>query len=111
MVKLPNATDAIVLPEKLQEYLLSPTHVTGRYKAAFFRGLGYERYNWQVLERDLRSLLNEDATELDSTEFGQKFAVRGSLAGPNGRSADIVTVWIILVDSDVPRFVTAYPEN
>ena len=110
-MKLPNVTDAILPPEKLQEYLLSPTHVIGRYKAAFFRALGYERDNWQVLERDLRSLLDQHATELGSTEFGQKFAVRGSLAGPNDRSARIVTVSIILVDSDAPRFVTAYPEN
>ncbi len=57
-----------------------------------------------------RSLLKEDAVELESTEFGQKFAVRGSLAGPNDRSASIVTVWIIL-GSDAPRFVTAYAEN
>ncbi|MGK0172064.1 MAG: hypothetical protein ACI9W2_003798 [Gammaproteobacteria bacterium] len=110
-MKLPNATDAILPPEKLQDYLLSTTHLVGRYKAAFFRGLGYERDNWRVLERDLRSLLKEDAIELESTEFGQKFSAQGSLTGPNGRSASIVTVWIILVDSDVPRFVTAYPEN
>ena len=31
-------------------------------------------------------------------------------SGPNGRSAGIVTVWIILIGETVPRFVTAYPE-
>ena len=83
----------------------------GRYKAAFFRRLGYGRNDWQVLERDFRVVLGEDAVELESNEYGQKFLVRGRLTGPNGQSADIVTVWIILVDTEVPRFVTAYPED
>ena len=110
-MRLPNAANAVILPAKLQEYLLSPTHVTGRYKAAFFRRLGYEQDGWEILERDLRSLLLEDAIELETTDYGEKYAVRGVLEGPNGRVADIVSVWIILAGTDVPWFVTAYPED
>ncbi|HET7673949.1 MAG TPA: hypothetical protein VFL54_00355 [Gammaproteobacteria bacterium] len=40
-MKLPNAGAAVILPEKVRDYLLSPTHPIGRYKAAFFRSQGY----------------------------------------------------------------------
>ena len=42
--------------------------------------------------------------------FGQKYEVRGELVGPNGRRAWIVSVWIILVGEQAPRFVTAFPD-
>jgi hypothetical protein len=37
-------------------------------------------------------LLN--AEQLDVTEYGRKYAVTGSITGPNGRAAEIVSVWI-----------------
>jgi hypothetical protein len=54
-MKLPNAEDAIIAPEKLRGYLLSTRHPTGRYKAALFRRLGYTDEQWALLEADLRS--------------------------------------------------------
>ena len=104
--------NAVVIPaEKLRNYLLSPTHPIGRYKATFFRMLGYDPSNWQVLDADLRSLLSLDAEQLDVTEYGRKYAVTGSITGPNGRLAEIVSVWIILAGEEMPRFVTAYPKD
>jgi hypothetical protein len=108
---MPNADRAIVLREKLTDYLLSASHPTGRYKAAFFRSLGYERSSWEKLEFDLRELLAGDATPAGRTVFGEKFEIRGEITGPNGRVAALVTVWIILAQDPVPRFVTAYPED
>jgi hypothetical protein len=105
-----DAASAIVSPEKLRDYLLSSTHPIGRYKSTFFRSLGYSQDRWHVLERDLRAVLSKDAQLAGATEYGQKFTVRGSLSGPSGRVAGIVTVWIILAGETVPRFVTAYPE-
>jgi hypothetical protein len=51
------------------------------------------------------------AEPLESTEYGTKYAIIAPLTGLNGRMAEIVTVWIILVGEDVPRFVTAYPKD
>jgi hypothetical protein len=110
-VNLPNADTAVIAPEKLREYLLSPTHPIGRYKAAFFRLQGYDQDGWEILANDLRSLLTQSADVLESTEFGTKYAIRGSITGPNGGTFEIVTVWIILTDDETPRFVTAYPED
>jgi Domain of unknown function (DUF6883)/Domain of unknown function (DUF4926) len=101
----------LILPEKLRDYLLSPNHPIGRYKAAFFRSLGYEQDDWEALEHDIRSLLTGNAEEMDVTEYGTKYSILGPITGPNGRSTNIVSVWIILMGEDVPRFVTAYPED
>jgi uncharacterized protein DUF6883 len=106
-----NARAAIIPTDKLRDYLLSSTHPIGRYKSAFFRSLGYAQDNWHVLESDLRATLSNAALPLNAAEYGQKFAVRGALTGPNGRSGRIVTVWIILTGDPTPRFVTAYPEE
>ncbi len=102
---------AIISPAKLRDYLLSPLHPIGRYKSAFFLSLGYTQESWQSLEHDLRAVLQGRVKMLDVTEFGQKFAAHGQLRGPNGRAADVVTIWIILAGENAPRFVTAYPED
>ena len=55
MMKLPNADKAIISSEKLRDYILSPIHSIGRFKAAFFKKLGYSAENWKILEQDLRN--------------------------------------------------------
>jgi len=109
-VKLLNAEYAQIEPAKLQDYLLSPTHPIGRFKYRFFSRLGYSNEQWARLETDLRELaVTGDATPGESTEYGQKYEVRGMLKGPSGRMAEVVTVWIVLAGQETPRFVTAFP--
>ena len=108
-MKLPNADQAIIPPEKLRDYSLSPSHPVGKFKALFFQVIGYTNDNWEQLETAIRSLLIQDARIGEQTEFGQKYEVYGSITGPSGRNAQIVTVWIILGGEVVPRFITAYP--
>ena len=92
------------------DYLLSREHSVGRFKAAFFEALGYTLADWARLQRDLLDLgRNGDAAEGQSSPFGRKYEVRGSLEGPSGRRAEVVTVWVILVGETAPRFVTAFP--
>ena len=104
-------SSAAISSGKLRDYLLSPTHPIGRYKATFFRALGYEQSSWEILESDLRSMLSAEAERSEVTIYGRKFEVRGTIVGPNGRSARLAAVWIILVGEAVPRFVTAFPED
>ncbi|MFI5307497.1 MAG: DUF6883 domain-containing protein [Polyangiales bacterium] len=40
-MKIPGAELAIVDPEKVRDYLLSPTHPVGKFKSVFFAALGY----------------------------------------------------------------------
>ena len=110
-MKLPNNNKAIIPREKLESYLLSPVHPIGRYKAVFFHSLGYTQDDWEVLADDFRKLLDQEAKESEETEYGKKYEIRGTVTGPNGHSAVIITVWVILYGEEVVRFVTAYPED
>jgi hypothetical protein len=65
--------------------------------------------NWAVLLRELNQFATAEAQLEAATKFGQKYVVAGSIQGPSGRSAQVVTVWIVLNGEDFPRLVTAYP--
>ena len=109
---MPNAQDAIVAPSKLEQYLLSASHPVGRSKAVFFNSLGFRLAAWQELASALKLLLAEHTVDsLEATPYGTKYRIRGSLTGPNGRAARVVTVWIIPAGERAPRFVTAFPEG
>lgn len=72
--------------------------------------LGYGQQEWGVLSADLRRHAAEgEANEADVSILGRKYEVGGELTGPSGRSAQVITVWIILEGGDFPRFVTALP--
>jgi len=110
MRKLPEADRAIVDGAKVRDYLLSPEHPVGRFKAAFFASVGYTRRDWEQLRRELVSVaVAGNATPGQPSAFGQKYEVRGSIIVPTGRRFAVVTVWIVLRGESVPRFVTAYP--
>lgn len=108
-LKLPNIEMAVIEPEKLRDYLLSPTHPVGRFKATFFSSLGYAQENWRQFEADPRRQLAENAVLRQETSYGRKYEIRGRIRGPAGKTREVVSVWIILANEEVPRFVTAYP--
>jgi hypothetical protein len=110
-MKLLNADKAIIPPEKLRDYLLSPSHPVGKFKAAYFRTLGYTCGDWEQLEADIRIILGHDVQLREHTRYGQKFEVRGFITTPSLRTAFIVTAWIILNNENIPRFITAYPRD
>jgi hypothetical protein len=109
---LPDARLALIPVEKLRDYVLSPTHPIGRFKAVFFAQLGFTRPAWQDLERALREQhLSASATLVETTAFGRKYRVAAPLTGPAGRTASVVSVWIIPLESPTPRLVTLYPSG
>ncbi len=109
-MRLPESDKAIVDTEKLRDYLLSPSHAVGRFKAAFFASLGYSQANWRQFETDLRRQhLVRDAILHQETLHGRKYEIPGTMTGPAGKAREMVSIWIIRVGETVPRFVTAYP--
>lgn len=106
---IPNADDALIPPEKVRDYLSSVSQPVGRFKAVFFHSLGYTTADRERLEADLRALLIFEAEVGERTEHGQKYELKGCLTGPAGKSAEIVTAWIILEGESRPRLITAYP--
>ncbi len=109
-MRLPNIENAVIDSEKLRDYLLSPSHPVGRFKAAFFAALGYTQEKWRQFEADLRKQhLTKDAVLRQQTLYGRKYEIRGRIRGPAGKTGAVVSIWIVLADEKVPRFVTAYP--
>ena len=109
-MRLPGADRAVVDAAKVRDYLLSPEHPVGRAKARFFAGLGFTRAAWADLQEALAAAARDgDVVPGAATAFGQKYVVRGTIRGPAGREAAVVTVWIVLAHEDFPRLVTAYP--
>lgn len=111
-MKMPGAEYAIVEDAKVRDYLLSTEHPIGRFKAVFFGALGYTRAGWKRLRFDLLQIAQSQEAALgQASQFGQKYEVSGTLRGPSGRSAGVMTVWIILRSEDTPRLVTAFPDE
>ena len=109
-MRLPNAEDAIVDDVKVRDYLLSPEHPVGRFKARVFRAAGYERELWVRLQDDLRELARTiDVLRAGEDEFGQRFVGSGRLSTPSGRPLPVVTAWLIPSGDTAPRLITAYP--
>ena len=110
LVRLPNADRAVVADAKVREYLLSPSHPVGRFKASFFVALGFTVANWKNLRDALLALAQgAESNPGQSSSYGQKYEVRGTITGPLGRQASVVTVWMVPEGRDFAHFVTAFP--
>jgi hypothetical protein len=95
-LRLPNVENAVIDPEKLRDYLLSPSHPVGRFKAAFFSSLGYTQEDWKQFEADLRQQhLIKDAVLCRETSYGRKYEIRGKITGLAGKAKEVVSIWII----------------
>ncbi|MFO8231799.1 MAG: hypothetical protein R6U20_03955 [Longimonas sp.] len=110
-MKLPRRDHAFIPERKLTSYLLSLSHPVGRGKARFFRRLGFDLSNTDILRDGLLTLARQsNVVRAEQTDYGTKYMVDGLLSTPRGDEVPVRTVWIIEEsDRDVPRFVTAYP--
>ena len=52
-MNLPNRQNAFIRPEKLTEYLLSESHSSGQAKARYFRAIGFNETNVELLREGL----------------------------------------------------------
>ena len=109
-MKLPNADKVIISREKLTDYILSETHSTGRFKARFFKTLGFNETNASFFETILRTLANsEEIKEVITSVYGTKYVIDGKVNTPSGKTIKLRTIWIIEKGQNRPRFITVYP--
>lgn len=105
-MKLPANTS--IATEKLTRYLL--VQQARGDKSAFLARAGYTLENAGQLLLDLRKqILPLDAALLESGTFGQYYEIRGALAGPNGVTLAVRTIWITEHLSGITKFVTLVP--
>lgn len=109
-MKLPNSKKAFVSKEKLLNYILSEIHPVGKFKAKFFRNLGFNETNIRLLEKTLIKLAQaEEINEVITSPYGTKYVVDGKINAPNRKGVGIRTIWIIEKGNQLPKFVTVYP--
>ena len=106
---IPDAEQAVVAKEKVQDYLLNTDHPVGGPKAIWFTAIGYSPDKWQELADDLLNLVRtSDDFVAKPSPFGVKYEVRGEIGRPGYRPGRILSVWIVEGNAP-PRLVTAYP--
>ena len=111
-MRLPNSAYAWVHPSKLTDYLLSETHEEGLGKSSFLRLMGFDESNVDVLEVGLLEIAqNEDVAKTETTPYGTKYVIYGTMATPVGEFIELLTVWMIDTGQENPRFITAYPRQ
>lgn len=107
--KLPGFEAASIPTEKLTQYALNKEHARGRDKAvAFEKALGYNIDNYQDLMSDILANLGSFPAALKgSNQYGKKYEVAMTLVGPNGKTAKVVTAWLVNTEGGA-RLVSMY---
>ena len=102
--------DSLIAKIKITHYLLVP-QAKGD-KSAFLASAGYDAANADQLIDDIRSqVLPSDAVPLEVTEHGQFYQISCPLAGPNGRTLSIRTIWMKEHLSGHTKLITLIPER
>lgn len=93
---LPRYEEAVMPEAKFTKYALDPTKGDGGKAKGFKTALGYDLSNYQDLIRNIRkNLTNYPAQEVSENEYGKRYQVIMRLQGPNGKTANVLTGWII----------------
>lgn len=109
-MKLPDPDLLLVEQEKIQGYLLNPTHRHGASKARFFAEFGFRSDAWEVLAGALRQHAQmHDVSRMRTTPFGPRYEVEGELIAPDGRRPRVCSVWQHDEGQIAARLITAYP--
>ena len=109
-MRLPNREDAWVHPAKLTAYLLSEAHEEGAGKAKLLRRMGFDESNVDMLEAGLLAIAHtEQVAKIETTRYGTKYVIYGTMATPASEDIEMLTVWMIDTGQENPRLITAYP--
>lgn len=101
------------LPLAKAEYLLTRAADPGQGgdKQNFWQNV----LGFQTAEAIQQAILAEMSIDLlearGQNEFGDLYQAAIRVTSPTGRSRQVLTVWIVLFDEEVARFVTAIPDR
>lgn len=115
---LPKAEDTQIDPRKFEEYSMNPNNPANQGKWMAFAVLGYDvesdqgrKAAAQNLINQLRQgLVNAPATQGQNSIYGIRFQVQVRIFGVNGRVGNLMTIWQIDNDKNVPRLITNWLE-
>ena len=108
-VRLPRAREATIPTAKLVAYALSTTHERGRHKARVFASaLGITASDWRYLYNQILARLPDgEVRSTHGTPFGIAYEVIVMIDGLNGRTAPVVTTWIVATNA-APRLTSTW---
>ena len=105
-MKLP--LDAIIAEEKISRYLLQWRAEND--KSRWLQQAGYVAEAPDLLASDIRrQLLTRECEFVETTEYGDKYRIRGSLTGRNGVQLEVVCIWMKERETGITKFVTLFP--
>ena len=110
---VPNGERAVVPREKLERYVLSPDHPTGRHKARVFAAaLGIHDVDWPYLADQLtKAAASAPVVAIRESAWGLSYEVESLVDGLNGRSHPVISIWFAARDPSGdpdPRLITCY---
>jgi hypothetical protein len=110
MAPLPDADRALVDPDKLRNYVLSPEHRRGKHKArVFLSALGIDREGWEYLrDQIVEGVGRADVSEVRTGRYGVRYSVPILIEGLNGQTHEVTTGWIVEKKGAAPRLTSAY---
>ena len=107
-MKLP--ADSIIPGDKIRRYLLLPRLKDDKSK--FLALAGYTLANWETLEKDIRSAIQQyEAFEGRPNPYGTVYEVEAKWMTPRGREISVRMIWIRLNLTGETTFVTLYPNE
>lgn len=107
---LPYRKSAYIPEQKLNGYLLSPTHNIGKDKAKVFKKWGYGLNNSNLFAQNLLKVaINNNVLSTKTHTSGKNYEIRGKINTPLLGIVEIVTVWTLEKGKRKPHLVTAYP--
>ncbi len=77
-------------------------------RETFERALGYTKDNYQdLIDEIYENLPHYHAVYKGSNQYGDKYEVVMDITGPNGKTAKVLTAWIVYKDGRV-QLVSVY---
>jgi uncharacterized protein DUF6883 len=109
-MRIPGAERAFVDDAKIRDKSSLAGTPSWWPEGAILQHLGFSRNARVAVQQIIAGFPKSDAQLGKQTGFGQKYVVESAIERPDGRTASIVVVWIVLAAEDFPRFVTAIQE-
>lgn len=108
-LRLPRASKARIPTTKLTRYALDPVHERGRHKARVFASaLGITAKDWRYLhDQILAALPDGEVRATRITPFGVAYEVLVIIDGLNGKTAPVITTWMVARDAP-PRLTSTW---
>lgn len=110
-VQIDGIGEAHIHLPKLTKYALNPQKDKNKAKA-FSMALGYTLSNVDDLLANVKANINSfERIEKPSRGYGKRFEISMDLTGPNGKTATVLTGWIIDESTEEVRLTTIYVDK